>query len=53
MDSKKTDRQKRLAVERDYLRRCALLNCTADQMRTDDDFHRIINLARALQKIKH
>ena len=53
MDSKKVIRQKRLAVERDYWRRCALLNCAADEMRTDDDFRHIINLARAIQNINH
>ena len=45
------NRQKRLAVERDYWRRCALLNCTADAMVTDEDFRYIIDLARALQKV--
>jgi hypothetical protein len=30
-----------------------LLNCAADEMRTDDDFRHIIDLARAIQKINH
>jgi hypothetical protein len=52
MDSK-TERQKRLAVERDYWRRSAILNCAADAPVLDENFRHVIDLARALQKIDH